>query len=167
MFYKQRGTDWLVYLDYSDHWSHCNVLHILSDGDLNLVLACDTNVSMKGMTEDLGFVTIKFPWRPLKVIVLWPSPTPPLHWQLIGSQFSIVSPSYSVGNDWSPLITLLPYIVTSFVFSLIYSIVPVSVCEHTNRLFISVQFRSFLLSGKTGKTFIWISPKVHRFWNWN
>ena len=39
--------------------------------------------------------------------------------------------------------------------------------EHINRLLISVQFRSFLLSCKTGKTFIWISPKVHRFWNWN
>ena len=61
MFYKQRGTDLLIYLDYSDHLSHCNVLHILSDGDLNLALACDTNVYMKGMTEDLGFVTIKFP----------------------------------------------------------------------------------------------------------
>ena len=64
-------------------------------------------------------------------------------------------------------LALLPYIVTSFVFTLIYSIFPESECEHTNRLFISVQFRSFLLSGKTGKTFIWISPKVHRFWNWN
>ena len=90
MFYKQRGTDWLVYLDYSDHLSLCNLLHILSDGDLNLVLACDTNVSMKAMTEDLGFVTIKFPWWPLKdsVIVLWPSPTPPppslaTNWQSI------------------------------------------------------------------------------------
>ena len=31
---------------------------------------------------------------------------------------------------------------------------PGSECEHTNRLFISVRFRSFLLSGKTGKTFI-------------
>ena len=27
-------------------------------------------------------------------------------------------------------------------------------CEHTNRLFISVQFQSFLLPGKRGKTFI-------------
>ena len=62
---------------------------------------------------------------------------------------------------------LLPYIVTSFIFTLIHSIFPGSECEHTNRLFISVQFRSFLLSGKTGKTFIWISPKVQRFWNWN
>ena len=35
-------------------------LYILSDGDLNLVLACDINVYKKGMTEDLGFVTIKF-----------------------------------------------------------------------------------------------------------
>ena len=35
-------------------------LHILSDGDLNLVLACDINVYKKGTTEDLGFVTIKF-----------------------------------------------------------------------------------------------------------
>ena len=87
MFYKQRGTDWLVYLDYSDHWSHCNVLHILGDGDLNLVLACYTNVSMKGMTENLGFVTIKFTWSPLKdsVIVLWPSPPLSLaiNWQSI------------------------------------------------------------------------------------
>ena len=49
---------------------------------------------------------------------------------------------------------LLPYIVTSFVFTLIHSIFPGSECEHTNRLFISVQFQSFLLSGKTGKTFI-------------
>ena len=32
-----------------------------------------------------------------------------------------------------------------------YFIFPVSECEDTNRLFISVQFRSFLLSGKTGK----------------
>ena len=62
---------------------------------------------------------------------------------------------------------LLPYIVTLFAFTLIYSIFPGSECEHTNRLFISVQFQSFLLSGKTGKTFIWISPKAHRFWNWN
>ena len=45
-----------------------------------------------------------------------------------------------------------------------YLIFPGSECEHTNRLFISVQFRSFLLSGKTGKTFIWISPKLHRLW---
>ena len=63
--------------------------------------------------------------------------------------------------------TLLPYILTSFFFTLIYSIFPGSECEHTNRLFISIQFRSFLLSGKTGKRFIWNSPKVHRFWNWN
>ena len=97
MFYKKRGTDWLVYLDYSDHWSHCNVLHILCDADLNLVLARDINVDMKGMTEDFGFVTIMFSWSPLKdsVIVLWPSPPPPLHWQLIGSQYSIVFPSYN------------------------------------------------------------------------
>ena len=52
-------------------------------------------------------------------------------------------------------------------FTLIHSVFPESECEHTNRLFISVQFRSFLLSSKTGKTFMWISPKVHRFWNWN
>ena len=64
-------------------------------------------------------------------------------------------------------LALLPCIVTSFVFTLIYSIFPGSECEHTSRLFISVQFRSILLSGKTGKTFIWISPKVPRFWNWN
>ena len=43
------------------------------------------------------------------------------------------------------------YIVTSFVFTLIHSIFPGSECEHTNRLFISAQFRSFLLSGKTEK----------------
>ena len=42
------------------------------------------------------------------------------------------------------------FIVTSFVFTLIHSIFPGSECEHTNRLFISVQFRSFLLSGETG-----------------
>ena len=39
--------------------------------------------------------------------------------------------------------------MTSFVFTLIYSIFPGSKCEHTNRLFISVKFRSFLLKGKT------------------
>ena len=64
-------------------------------------------------------------------------------------------------------ITLLPYIVTSYFFTMINSIFPGSECEHTNRLFVPVQFRSFLLSGKTGKTFIWISPKLHKFWNWN
>ena len=64
-------------------------------------------------------------------------------------------------------LALLPYIVTSLVFTLTHSIFPGSECEHTNRLFISVQFRSFLLSGKTGKTFIWISPKVYRFLNRN
>ena len=46
------------------------------------------------------------------------------------------------------------YIATSFVVTLIHSIFLGSECEHTNRLFISVQFRSFLLSGKTEKTFI-------------
>ena len=39
-----------------------------------------------------------------------------------------------------------------FVFTLTHLIFPGSECEHTNRLFISVQFRSFVLSGKTGKT---------------
>ena len=48
-------------------------------------------------------------------------------------------------------LTILPYIVTSFVFTLIHSILPGSECEHTNKLFIPVQFWSFLLSGKTGK----------------
>ena len=42
------------------------------------------------------------------------------------------------------------YNITNIVFTLIHSIFPGSECEHTNRLFISVQFRSFLLSGKTG-----------------
>ena len=35
--------------------------------------------------------------------------------------------------------------MTSFVFNLIYFIFPESECEHTNRLFIPVQFWSFLL----------------------
>ena len=48
-------------------------------------------------------------------------------------------------------LALLPYIVTPFVFTLISSIFPGSKCEHTNRLFISVKFRSFLLTGKQGK----------------
>ena len=38
--------------------------------------------------------------------------------------------------------------------TLIHSIFPGSECEHTNRLFISVQLRSFLLKGKRGETFI-------------
>ena len=59
-------------------------------------------------------------------------------------------------------LAFLPYIVPSFVFTLIHLISPGNECEHTNRLFISVQLQSVLLSGKTGKTFIWISPKVHR-----
>ena len=46
-------------------------------------------------------------------------------------------------------LALVPCIVTSFIFTLIYSIFPGSECEHTNRLFISVQSRSFLLSNKT------------------
>ena len=45
-------------------------------------------------------------------------------------------------------LALVPCIVTSFIFTLIYSIFPGSECEHTNRLFISVQSRSFLLSNK-------------------
>ena len=32
----------------------------MGDGDLNLVLARDINVYMKGMIEDHGFVKIKF-----------------------------------------------------------------------------------------------------------
>ena len=50
-------------------------------------------------------------------------------------------------------LALLPYIVISFIFTLIQSILLGIEVEHTNRLFISVQFRSSLLSGKTGKTF--------------
>ena len=49
--------------------------------------------------------------------------------------------------------------MTLFAFTFIYSVFPGSECEHTNRLIISVQFRSFLLSGETGKTFIWILQK--------
>ena len=56
-------------------------------------------------------------------------------------------------------LALLPYMVTSFVFTLIHLIFLGSECEYTNRLFISAQFRSFLLSGKTGKTFIWCLQK--------
>ena len=48
-------------------------------------------------------------------------------------------------------LALLSYIVTSFIFTLIQSILLGIEVEHTNRLFISVQFRSSLLSGKTGK----------------
>ena len=48
-------------------------------------------------------------------------------------------------------LALLPYIVISFIFTLIQSILLGIEVEHTNRLFISVQFRSSLLSGKTGK----------------
>ena len=111
MFYKQRGTDRLVYLDYSDHWSHCNVLHILGDGYLNLILARDINVYMKWMTEDLGFVTIMFPWSPLKdsVIVLWPSPSLPppsppsltINWQSIFHSIPFIL-CLSFQNPWLP-----------------------------------------------------------------
>ena len=45
----------------------------------------------------------------------------------------------------------LPYRATLFFFTLIRSIFLGSECEHTNRLFILVQFRSYLLSSKTGK----------------
>ena len=46
---------------------------------------------------------------------------------------------------------LLPYIVTSFVLTLIHLIFPVSECEHTNRLFISVQYGHFCCRVKQGK----------------
>ena len=53
--------------------------------------------------EDFGWVTKKFIWSPLWLcnILMDPFPSPPFHWQLIGSQFSIVP---SVIRCWWRLI---------------------------------------------------------------
>ena len=49
---------------------------------------------------------------------------------------------------------LLPCIVALLIFTMLHSIFAENECEHTHQLFISVQFRSLLMKGKTGKIFI-------------